>query len=250
MRPRASARCSSTSAPLSPHATVTTGLGLTPRLLTDGTQIRSPATGSVLGPRSASATRRVDRRDARRSPTRSASTYRCSPLTGRVTIAPAKATPPMTRQCAPDRQLSQHRRLSVPQLRLRRALAGRADGRLRADALFVRVNPCGLWGGDCSFNSGILNPAMAIEWPIISKALSSSNGHCFGISRAVQEFLAGHRSLRAVTTAGSAFAIPRAAHPQTAVGHFLDAEHALQASAEFLGAWFNRAKSVRTSSRD
>ena len=112
-----------------------------------------------------------------------------------------------------------------------------------ADALFIRVNPCGFLG-DCSFNTGILNPLVAIEWPIISKALSSTNGHCFGISRAVQEFLSGHRSLRSFTTAGAAFAIPSADHPQTAVGHFLDAEHALQASAEFLNAWFDRDKSV------
>ena len=61
----------------------------------------------------------------------------------------------------------------------------------------------------------------------------------------MQEFLSGHRSIRSFTTGGSAFTIPAADHPQTAVSHFLDGQHALQASAEFLGAWFDRAKPVK-----
>jgi hypothetical protein len=61
----------------------------------------------------------------------------------------------------------------------------------------------------------------------------------------VQEFLAGHKSLRVFTAGGSVFSIPTAAHPHTDIAHFLDAQHALQASSEFLDAWFVRLKSVR-----
>jgi hypothetical protein len=111
-------------------------------------------------------------------------------------------------------------------------------------ALFESVNPCGIWGGNCRVVTPILNPIAATEWPIISEALRSSGGHCFGISRAVQEFLAGKKSPRQFT-AGPIFDIPSAARPADDIGHFLDGQHALQASDQFLTAWFNRARSVR-----
>jgi hypothetical protein len=227
-----------------PRATVSPGFGLTPRLMTSGTQMTLSGNGFCPGTRV-----QVGSSDA---PT---DTNVVDPhtitfhmpalaLSGPVTVVPRQGDFGYATDNAV--QVDSFRNTDGFQFH-NFAFDGLSLGELTdafgADALFVRVNPCGFLG-DCSFNTGILNPLVAIEWPIISKALSSTNGHCFGISRAVQEFLAGHRSLRAFTTAGSAFAIPSAAHPQTAVGHFLDAEHALQASAEFLDAWFNRDKSV------
>ena len=112
-----------------------------------------------------------------------------------------------------------------------------------AQELFVSVNPCGLFGGDCRIVTPIPNPLTAIEWPIISKALSASNGHCFGISRAVQEFLDGKKPVRDISS-GSIFDTPSAARPSTDVIHFLDGQHSLQASDQFLSAWFTRFKTV------
>lgn len=228
-----------------PTATVTTGLGLTPRLLTDGTQIQVIGNGFCPG-----TTVRVGNQASTDATLVDAHTISFNvpvlATTGKVTIAPAQRDPAY--DSSNVLQIDSFRNTDGFQFH-NFGYDGLSLGELTdafgTDALFVRVNPCGLWGGDCSFNSGILNPATAIEWPIISKALSSSNGHCFGISRAVQEFLARHRSIRSFTAGDSAFTIPAADHPQTAVGHFLDGQHALQASAEFLGAWFDRAKPVK-----
>jgi hypothetical protein len=230
----------------SPSATVTSGLGLTPRLLTDGTQIQVTGNGFCPG-----TTVRVGNVQATADATvvdANTLSFHVPALatTGNVTIVPAQGDPAYTANNT--LQIDSFRNtdgFQFPNFDFDGLSLSELTDAFGSDALFVRVNPCGLWGGDCSFNSGILNPIAAIEWPIMSKALSASNGHCFGISRAVQEFLAGHRSLRSFTTGGSAFSIPAADHPQTAVGHFLDGQHALQASAEFLGAWFGRAKSVK-----
>jgi hypothetical protein len=113
-----------------------------------------------------------------------------------------------------------------------------------AQELFISVNPCGLFGGDCRIVTPIPNALTAIEWPIISKALSSSNGHCFGISRAVQEFLEGKKNVRDFSSTGLVFDVPSAARASTGVIHFLDGQHSLQASDQFLSAWFTRFKTV------
>ena len=228
----------------SPQATVTPGSGLTPRLMTNGTQMTltgngfCPGTQVQVGGTGAIADANVvDPHTI---------TFHMPTLatTGPVTVVPRQGD--VAYLTDNSVQVDSFRNTDGFQFHnfdFDGLSLGELTDAFGADALFIRVNPCGFLG-DCSFNTGILNPLVAIEWPIISKALSSTNGHCFGISRAVQEFLSGHRSLRSFTTAGAAFAIPSADHPQTAVGHFLDAEHALQASAEFLNAWFDRDKSV------
>ncbi len=227
-----------------PHATVTPGLGLTPRLMTNGTQMTltgngfCPGTEVEVGARNglADATVVDPHTITFHMPTLA--------MTGPVTIIPRHGDVGYVTDNAV--QVDSFRNTDGFQFHnfdFDGLSLGELTDAFGSDALFIRVNPCGFLG-DCSFNTGILNPVTAIEWPIISKALSSTNGHCFGISRAVQEFLSGHRSLRAFTTGGGAFTIPSATHPQTAVGHFLDAQHALQASAEFLNAWFDRDKAV------
>ncbi len=226
-----------------PQATVTPGAGLTPRLLSNGTQMTltgngfCPGTEVQVGGTAALADATVV------DPHTITFHMPTLAMTGPVTIVPHQGD--VAYLTDNSVQVDSFRNTDGFQFHnfdFDGLSLGELTDAFGSDALFIRVNPCGFLG-DCSFNTGILNPLVAIEWPIISKALSSTNGHCFGISRAVQEFLAGHRSLRAFTT-GSAFAIPSADHPQTAVGHFLDAEHALQASAEFLNAWFDRDKSV------
>jgi hypothetical protein len=227
-----------------PHATVTPGLGLTPRLMSNGTQMTLTGNGFCPGTEvrvgSTFATTDANVIDPH-TITFHMPTYA---MTGAVTIVPHQGDVAYVTDNSV--QVDSFRNTDGFQFRnfdFDGLSLGELTDAFGSDALFIRVNPCGFLG-DCSFNTGILNPVAAIEWPIISKALSSSNGHCFGISRAVQEFLSSHRSLRAFTTGGSAFAIPSATHPQTAVGHFLDGQHALQASEEFLNAWFDRDKSV------
>ncbi|HZE06080.1 MAG TPA: hypothetical protein VE127_12695, partial [Solirubrobacteraceae bacterium] len=59
-----------------------------------------------------------------------------------------------------------------------------------ADDLFIKVNPC--WPlGDCTVVTGILNPIAAVAWGLIDVLLRNSGGHCFGMSRGVQELVAG-----------------------------------------------------------
>jgi hypothetical protein len=113
-----------------------------------------------------------------------------------------------------------------------------------ADDLFISVNPCGLWGGNCRVQTGILDPIAAIDWGVLNIALHSSGGHCFGISRAVEQLVSGHKSLRSFTTGGSVFSIPSATGPSDFLTSYLDGQHALQGSKEFLREWFNRDKSV------
>lgn len=227
-------------------AMVTTGLGLTPRLRTDGTEIRitgngfCPGTSVKVGNINAVVDATV--LDAHTL------SFHVPTLatTDRVGIDPSQGDPGYmtsnTLQIDSFRNVDgfQFHNFPFDGLSL-----GELTDAFGADDLFLKVNPCGLWGGDCTVVTGILDPTVALQWPIISEALKNSNGHCFGISRAVQEFLSRKKSLRSFTTGGSVFSIPSADHPQTFVAHCLDSQHALQASGEFLRAWLLRDRSVR-----
>jgi hypothetical protein len=226
-------------------ATVTPGFGLTPRLGLDGTEIDVTGSGFCPGTRvevgNAEATV-----DAKVAGNHTGLSFHIPALatTGPVVIIPTQGDIPYfsdnTLQVDSFRNTDgfQFQNFDYDGLSL-----GEMADAFGANDIFLSFNPCGFLG-DCTIVTPIPNTVAAVEWPIISAALSSGHGHCFGISRAVQEFLSGHKSLRTFTT-GDAFSIPSAARPQTDMIHFLDGQHALQASSEFLDAWFNRDTSVR-----
>ena len=230
-----------------PTATVTTGLGLTARLgSSQGTEIR--ITGNGFCPGTTVEAGNVDAAADATVIDAHTLSFHVPTLatTGSVAIVPSEGDHDyLTSNVL---QIDSFRNVDGFQFH-NFAFDGLSLGELTAafgaDDLFLKVNPCGLWGGNCTIVSGILDPTVALQWPIISEALKSSNGHCFGISRAVQEFMSRKQSLRAFTTGGSVFSIPSAEHPQTYVGHFLDSQHALQASGEFLRAWLLRDRSVK-----
>lgn len=89
-----------------------------------------------------------------------------------------------------------------------------------------------------------LDPIAAIEWGVLNLTLHDSGGHCFGISRAVQRLVSHKEPYAAFTTGHSVFSIPSAAGPDDFLNSYLDAEHALQASDEFLHEWYLRDKSL------
>jgi hypothetical protein len=226
-------------------ASLSPGLGLTPRLGADGTEINVSGNGFCPG---------TSVEVGNSSAIVSASTPDPHTLTFHMprlaTSGPVTVLPPAGDQAyLTGNSLTVDSFRNVDGFQFRNfPFDGLSLGELTdafgVGALFVSVNPCGLWGGDCSITTPILNPLAAIEWPIISKALTSSGGHCFGISRAVQEFLDGKKSPRPFTP-GSIFSIPAADHPHDDIAHFLDSQHALQASDQFLSAYFFRARSLK-----
>jgi hypothetical protein len=112
-----------------------------------------------------------------------------------------------------------------------------------AGDLFISVNLC--WPLSCSVNTGILNPVAAVVWGVINIALHSSHGHCFGISRGVEELMNRKTPYRRFSgTATVPYELPAAAGPSSGLSDWLDAKHAGQTSSEFLNAWAHRDRSV------
>ncbi len=230
-----------------PTATATPGFGLTPRQVAlVGTEIRLAGNGFCPGTRvdvgndhAGTDTTRIDDHTLSFHIPRLATS-------GPVTIV----TPPG------DSSFRTTNTLEVDNFRNREAFQFRnfsfgalsidelADA-FGADDLFVSVNPCGVWGGHCKVQTGILDPIAAIDWGVLNIALRHTGGHCFGISRAIQQMVSGRKSLRTFTTGSSIFEIPSASGPGDLLTSYLDGQHALQASDEFLHAWFDRQKSVR-----
>jgi hypothetical protein len=114
------------------------------------------------------------------------------------------------------------------------------------DDVFVAVNPC--WPfGKCRVVTGILNPLAAIDWGWMNVALPGTEGHCFGMSVAIQRLMSDKESYRQffVPSGGLfahpvAFEIPGPDGPDGYLNSFLDAQHAKQYSDEFLSAEFRR----------
>jgi hypothetical protein len=119
-----------------------------------------------------------------------------------------------------------------------------------ADDVFIHVNPC--WPfGDCTVSTGIPNQLALVDWGALDLAMRYTDGHCFGMSLAIQDLRSGKESYRQFLPAGSkakpadAYELPGPNGPNDSLGSFLDAEHAKQGSDEFLTAFFNRSKSLQ-----
>lgn len=108
-----------------------------------------------------------------------------------------------------------------------------------ADEFFVSVNPCWPWS-DCSILTPVPNPIAVIAHEIIDAQMQSTGGHCFGISRAVQGWLANRATLNRWSST-DIFGIPGRSSD---LDSYLDGQHATQASTEFIRAWFGRTKTV------
>jgi hypothetical protein len=105
-----------------------------------------------------------------------------------------------------------------------------------AEEMFVHVNPCWFWGGSCPVMTGIPDPLAYLYWGIANVALRESGGHCFGISLTVQELAAGQLNLNRFTPGGAtgAFELNAPGAPASSLHHQLEMAHTAQTSAEFL----------------
>lgn len=112
------------------------------------------------------------------------------------------------------------------------------------DDMWITVNPCWPWGS-CRVNTGIPDPLSYAEWGILNLALRGSGGHCFGISRGVWQLMRGKvKYSRFAPGVTQAFDLPSAAGASSGLSSWLDGQHALQGSAEFLDAYAHRDRSV------
>ncbi len=107
------------------------------------------------------------------------------------------------------------------------------------DELFMKVNPCWPWSS-CPVITPIPDPTAFVAYGIIDQAMQDTGGHCFGISRAVQQWTTNHATLNRWTS-GNVFSIPGRTG---ALDSFLDGQHATQASAEFIRAFFTRSQTI------
>jgi hypothetical protein len=228
-------------------ATLASGLGLTPRHLGPGTTIRIDGNGFCAGTRVQVGNAQASA-DAVVAPDGHSLTFGVPRLatTGPVTIVPpAGATYPTSGPLKVDSFRNgagfQFHNPSFGSL----SISELTDA-FGADDLFIKINPC--WPfGDCTIVTGILNPLAAIDWGVLDIALRESGGHCFGISRAVEQLL-NHKTPYARFAGGAgaanAFSLTGASGPSSGLGSYLDAQHATQGSAEFLHAYLNRADHV------
>ena len=109
-----------------------------------------------------------------------------------------------------------------------------------ADELFQRINPC--WPLKCVIRTPIPDVSALAVVQIIDWAMQNSGGPLLR-HRARGPGLGAEPGLAAALhAAGNAFALTRTG----TVSGYLDGQHATQASAEFLEAYFARTKELRT----
>jgi len=226
-----------------PSATLTSAVGLTPRRRQDGTKMTITGNGFCPG-----TTLRVGNSEA------VADATLVDPTTVTFNV-PRLATPgPVTIVRAGEPSYTTSNTLQVRTYRNTNgfqfdnypyghlSIDELADA-FGADDLFIKVNPCWPWGS-CTIVTGILNPIAAIAWGVIDIALHQSGGHCFGISRAVQQLVSGKKSLNSFNNSGTIFSIPSASGPSAFLEHYLDGQHALQASSQFLSGFLFRSDNI------
>jgi hypothetical protein len=110
--------------------------------------------------------------------------------------------------------------------------------------MFIEVNPC--WPFySCPVPTGVPDPVAYVVWGVLNLALKASGGHCFGISRTVQELLASKvRYSKFAPGIDHPLALPSATGPNSALGTWLDGRHAGQGTAEFLSGYLGRERSI------
>ncbi len=110
--------------------------------------------------------------------------------------------------------------------------------------MFIEVNPC--WPFySCPVPTGVPDPVAYVVWGVLNVALKASGGHCFGISRTVQELLADKvRYSKFAPGVDHPFALPSATGPNSALGTWLDGRHAGQGTSEFLRGYLGRERSI------
>jgi hypothetical protein len=127
------------------------------------------------------------------------------------------------------------------------------------EEMFLSTNPC--WPFyDCTIALPIPDPIAYAKWQIIEQVVQESGGHCFGISRFLQEI--GDRRItnsQFASGVSTTFGLPSRTGPNTALSHYLDHRHAGQTTKEFLlhyglrddsiSAQLNRLRSELTAGR-
>jgi hypothetical protein len=225
-------------------ATLASGLGLTPRHLGPGTQIGITGNGFCAG-----TTVLVGNTDAGADATivdDHTLTFNVPRLatTGAVTIVPPAGEPgyntngSLTVASVRNTNGFSFHNPSYGTL----SLSSLTDA-FGADDLFFSINPCWPWS-DCTISTGILNPIAALDWGILNVALHESGGHCFGISRASQELVSHKVPYARFGTGSSVFSLPGPDGPSSDLLSYLDGQHALQGSAEFLSSFLHRTNSI------
>jgi hypothetical protein len=114
------------------------------------------------------------------------------------------------------------------------------------EEMFLSTNPC--WPfGDCTIALPIPDPIAYLKWQIIEQVVQESGGHCFGISRFLQE-IGDRRITNSQFAAGvnTTFGLPSRSGPNTALSHYLDHRHAGQTTKEFLLHYGLRSDSIAT----
>ena len=114
------------------------------------------------------------------------------------------------------------------------------------EEMFLSTNPC--WPFyDCTIALPIPDPIAYLKWQVIEQVVQESGGHCFGISRFLQEIgdrrITNSQFASGVTTT---FGLPSRSGPNTALSHYLDARHAGQTTKEFLLHYGLRDDSIST----
>jgi hypothetical protein len=82
---------------------------------------------------------------------------------------------------------------------------------------------------------------------VLDYMLGRSGGHCFGISRGIQEMLSGSTRLTRFNPSGKFIHdLGSNSGPGSSLGDWLDAKHSAQGSAQFIYAWATRDKNLQT----
>lgn len=230
--------------PAAPSATLDQTVGLTPRAMKPGTSIHVSGNGFCPGTRVRSGTSAID--------------AVVDPDGHGLTFTVPRFAIPGSVEVQPPPGRAAYRTTNVLDVRTFRGTYGfpfrnfdygtlgidELTDEFGADDLFITVNPCWPWGS-CRVNTGVLDPVAAVVWGVLNLALHSTHGHCFGISRGVEELMARKTPYaRFSGTASVPYELPSAAGPSSGLSDWLDAKHAAQGSSEFLNAWAGRDEHV------
>ena len=230
--------------PAAPSAALDQTVGLTPRALAPGTSIHVSGNGFCPGTR------------VRSGPT--ATDAVVDPDGRGLTFTVPRFATPGTVEVQPPPGRAAYRTTNALDVRTFRGTYGfpfdnfdygtlgidELTDEFGADDLFITVNPCWPWGS-CRVNTGVLDPVAAVVWGVLNIALHSTHGHCFGISRGIEELMERKTPYaRFSGTARVPYELPSATGPSSGLSDWLDAKHAAQASSEFLNAWAGRDEHV------